>query len=138
AICGKRMHGGFWFVGGLRCFLHEHGAFFDPPMHLECAEYALQVCPFLAASKYIRRVGTAKLAHNRMPSGAAILENQEEEEALPERFGLGYTLSYRLTIISQFEKYFVVDDWRYIEWWKVGHPCDAPATGESPLVWWRE
>ena len=49
-LCGV----GFWddetnivaFIGGpLSC---EHRNFLDPPMHVACAEYAMQVCPHIA------------------------------------------------------------------------------------------
>lgn len=56
ALCGRRMREGFWFVGGPRCFMHPRGAFVDPPAHEDCARYAMQVCPYLAAPSYARRL----------------------------------------------------------------------------------
>jgi hypothetical protein len=50
-ICGHRLWRGMWFVGGPGSALHEHGAYIDPPMHKPCAEYALKVCPYLAAPR---------------------------------------------------------------------------------------
>lgn len=139
AICGKRfdrnamMHREMWFVGGSRCFLHERGAFLDPPLHLECAEYALRVCPFLAASRYMRRVDAKKLDPNNLPDGMAIVQEGFAMPRLPEIFGLGMTHRYR--VISQGSSpVFVVDDWRYLEWWRAGEPVNAPETGVAPPI----
>jgi hypothetical protein len=105
AICGKRISRGFWFVGGSRCFLHPRGAFIDPPLHLDCAEYALSVCPFLAAPSYARRI---------------------DDPGQPKRFGLGVTPQYRMQAISPSEFYLIADGWDYVEFWRGGEPCAPP------------
>jgi hypothetical protein len=61
-ICGGLLYRGRWFVGGPISAFHENGAFADPPMHTECARYALMVCPYLAAPSYARRVDDRTLA----------------------------------------------------------------------------
>jgi hypothetical protein len=48
-LCGEPMRKDVWFIGGPKCV--EHGYFYDPPMHEECARYAIQTCPHLARSK---------------------------------------------------------------------------------------
>lgn len=48
-ICGDRLARLHYFVGGELCLKHHH--FFDLGMHLECALYSLQVCPFLCMVK---------------------------------------------------------------------------------------
>lgn len=55
-ICGSALKGNRWFVGGPRSAFSVLGAYSDPPMHDECAHYALQVCPFLAAPTYTKRI----------------------------------------------------------------------------------
>jgi hypothetical protein len=45
-VCGEPLEYWLAFIGGPMCI--EQRAFGDPPMHRECAEYSLQVCPFLA------------------------------------------------------------------------------------------
>jgi hypothetical protein len=60
SVCGTKLFRGRWLVGGPLSAFHEHGAFIDPPMHSECAHYALQVCPYLAAPHYAREVGVKK------------------------------------------------------------------------------
>jgi len=60
SICGTKLFRGRWFVGGALSAFHPDGAFIDPPMHSECAHYALQVCPYLAAPRYSAEIGIAK------------------------------------------------------------------------------
>ena len=57
-ICGQKLFVPRWFVGGARAIFEEHGGYLDPPMHHECATYALRVCPYLSASDYIGRAQT--------------------------------------------------------------------------------
>lgn len=138
AICGKRFDRNpvsfkkdeMWFVGGSRCFTHQHGAFLDPPAHLECAEYALRVCPFLAAPHYSGRIDTAKLKEENLPDGMAVVRTDYMPPQLPERFGLGLCHSYRITSPNPGGVMFLVDDWRYIEWWREGERINAPDTAE--------
>lgn len=57
AICGKVMHKRHqWVVGGPGSAFHPNGAYIDTPVHEECGRYALQVCPYLAAPNYARRI----------------------------------------------------------------------------------
>jgi hypothetical protein len=65
SICGKTLFRGRWLVGGPLAAFHPDGAFIDPPMHSECAHYALQVCPYLAAPRYAGEVGLKKAAAHK-------------------------------------------------------------------------
>lgn len=61
SICGQKLLRGRWLVGGpLSAFLPE-GAYFDIPMHHECAAYALRVCPWLASPNYNKTIATKRL-----------------------------------------------------------------------------
>src|SRR5262245_64789126 len=40
-ICSGKLLRGRWFVGGPRSAFDLAGAYIDPPMHMECARYAL-------------------------------------------------------------------------------------------------
>jgi hypothetical protein len=55
-ICGSKLFRGRWFVGGPMSAFHDAGAYIDAPMHHVCMEYALQVCPYLAAPSYGKRI----------------------------------------------------------------------------------
>lgn len=48
-LCGDPMGRHIYFIGGPMCV--AHGVFHDPPMHKECAEFALRVCAHLSRSK---------------------------------------------------------------------------------------
>lgn len=139
SICGKRFDRNpvtfreeFWFVGGSRCFLHEHGAFLDPPVHYECAEYALRVCPFLAARRYSNRIDDRKLNPANMPANMALIREKGMQPALPERFGLGMTTGYEFRETQPNFGLYIADPWQYVEWWRAGEPINAPETGVSP------
>jgi hypothetical protein len=71
AICGSKLFRGRWFVGGPMSAFSERGSYIDPPLHRECAEYALMVCPYLAVPHYGRELGT-KTLKGRPLSGTAI------------------------------------------------------------------
>lgn len=52
-ICGKPLDYWIYFVGGeISCL--QTRVFPEPPMHKECVEYAVQVCPFLVNPHYRR------------------------------------------------------------------------------------
>lgn len=57
AICGQKLFRFRWFVGGPLSAFHESGCYNDTPLHHECAQFALRVCPHLAAPKYSKRIG---------------------------------------------------------------------------------
>jgi hypothetical protein len=105
--------------------MHEHGAFLDPPLHQECAEYALQVCPFLAAPSYAKRIDDKKLKPENRPDGMILVKHGNMLPDQPERFGLGMTSS--MEIISERAGYlFIPKKWEYVEFWKSGKPCNSP------------
>jgi hypothetical protein len=47
-VCGSRLGKRAWFVGGPLSAFHPAGVYNDGPVHRECMEYAMQVCPYLA------------------------------------------------------------------------------------------
>lgn len=49
AMCSKPLV--YWqaFIGGDKC--KETRLFFDPAMHIECAEFAARICPFIVGTK---------------------------------------------------------------------------------------
>lgn len=61
AICGQPLFRGRWFVGGPLSAFHPDGWYIDTGLHKECMEYALQVCPYLAAPNYSGRLDDATI-----------------------------------------------------------------------------
>ena len=50
-ICGEQLEYWMAFIGGpISC---GNRFFFDPPMHIECAEYSKLVCPYLLNPKFV-------------------------------------------------------------------------------------
>ena len=129
SICGKRIAGAPWFVGGSRCFVHERGAFVDPPVHRECGEYALRVCPFLA-TPYSGRIDDAKLSPEGLPEGMALLRLEYMQPDQPERFGFGCSANYRIVRPAPGEWLYAVFKWEYVEWWRHGARINAPSAAE--------
>lgn len=133
SICGRSLRGGFWFVGGSRAFLHERGAFLDPPVHYECGEFALQICPYLAARKFTDRTLIERLTDRQLadlPDGIKLMDHPAQYPGLPERFGFGFALGYEIG--GALRQLMSVQDWRYLEWWRAGERINAPDTGEPP------
>lgn len=76
SICGTKLFRGRWFVGGVMSAFHKQGAFIDPPMHSECAHYALLACPYVAAPRYSGEIGRKKIAANKqaLPANLVLLD----------------------------------------------------------------
>lgn len=126
AICGRRHDPLMWFVGGSRCFLHPNGGFIDPPLHLECAEYALRVCPFLAAPRYSKRIDDSKLTAENRPDDMTLVRVEYMNPNQPELFGLGAAQEMEVIKREPGDFVLVVRRWRYVEWWKNGQVVNAP------------
>ena len=121
-ICGYRLRESYWFVGGKKCFTEPNGAFLDPAMHRECAEFALQTCPYLALPSYNKRIDDRTLSPDAMPQGASIIGHVEVPDERPDVFGLGNTKSYRVVDDMPGALVIVPGPWRYVEFWRHGAP----------------
>lgn len=55
-------------------------------MHAECMRYALQVCPYLAAPKYVRRLDDAQVDPGKLPDGMLALVDSTVIPDRPELF----------------------------------------------------
>lgn len=73
-ICGGPLLRGRWLVGGPASALHPRGAYIDPPMHDECAHYALRVCPYLAAPSYGKRIDDKTLTDDGKKDAGLMLD----------------------------------------------------------------
>lgn len=111
SLCGEPMRGDVWFIGGPKCV--ENGFFYDPPMHRECALYALQTCPHLARAK-----GKYAPVPDRV-EGAALMIQGAMDDKKAEWFGLmrstGYTSGRADTgmhVIKATMPWLSVERWR--------------------------
>jgi hypothetical protein len=75
AICGNRLDREMWFVGGPASAFHPDGAYIDTPLHAECKEYALQVCPYLAAPRYAGRIDASTVDLDQLRHGQILVDH---------------------------------------------------------------
>jgi hypothetical protein len=116
-ICDGTLHRGRWLVGGPLAAFHERGAFIDPPMHHECATYALLVCPYLAAPSYSKSI--AESAVKRVNPGESYVATFVDPTTIPGR--------PKLFVLAMTVGQNIVDDlivpqrpWRQVEYWQLG------------------
>lgn len=115
-LCGQPLDRQMAFVGGP--VSHKSRFFTDLPMHRACAEYALQVCPYLAAPRFRYT--------ERLPQVQGFktqLSDQVSDER-PERFFLGITRHF---IIGQLQGEHVVRarPWDATWWWQEGRQLEG-------------
>lgn len=127
-LCGGKLTDGAWFIGGPRCFLNFNGAFLDPAMHEECARYAIQVCPYLGAPSYGKRIDDRTLSADATPAGMAIVGNAEKmPDDRPPVFGLGRCDAY--SIHPTGPQTFIMNNpgqqWEPLEFWQHGKRVDG-------------
>ena len=110
-ICGKKIESKIAFVGGPRSI--ENRLFVDLGMHKECAEYALQVCPFMAAPKfgYLECKGLKK-------GELAVISAASNTR--PTKFGLGLTSGYGVGRLVSGDIVIQATPFESVEWWVNG------------------
>lgn len=98
-ICGKKINGPVWFVGGPLSAFHPHGAYAEGPLHENCAEYALKVCPWLAVSCYMGRIDASTLytREGEDRSGGQLFTDPTQIPDRPLCFVAISTSSYKLS-----------------------------------------
>jgi hypothetical protein len=127
-LCGGKLRGDIAFVGGPVCFLSSRGAFSDPPMHAECARYAIRVCPYLAAPSYGRRIDDKTLKPEATPGGVMIREDLEVAEDRPVAFMLGTTDRFEMFLRPDGAPLFqCAGRWSDVEVWQHGQRLEGEA-----------
>lgn len=111
ALCGQPLKKRGWFVGGPLC--HENRIFLDPPMHRDCAEYALKVCPYLAMPR-----GHFSNVEKR-PAPLPITVSQMVAPERPERFMLACTDEWKLAVGNN-DPFIVASPWTEVHWYRHG------------------
>jgi len=106
-VCGMPLIGKMAFVGGPLSV--ENRIFSDAPSHVECAEYAVQVCPFLAMPNYVKRACKDGIA----------LPGQVDHK--PDRVAVYVTDGYKLVMMGDSpHRLFRANPTAAITWWKDG------------------
>lgn len=112
-LCGEPLGRHLAFIGGP--LSHQSRFFTDPPMHKDCAQYALRVCPWLAAPnmRYAEQLpqlaGVTTVVHTQMIS-----------DQRPERFFVATTRDYRLVRMPDGAVVLQAEPWEWSEWWRHG------------------
>lgn len=82
-------------------------------MHRDCATYALQVCPFLAAPKFSYR--------HAVPEGMSV--NEDVSTTRPEVFGMGVCRGFAVGSLDGVHAVLRASEFEEVLWWRNGAPA---------------
>lgn len=127
-LCGDLMGRHIFFVGGPLCI--TNGVFNDPPMHKECAQFALTVCAHLNRSKGRYNAATP------LPERVAIAVAQLSSDQKADHFALLHTTGYRVGHGSDGMTYIRANlPWLDVELWRDGAPMqEEEAAAASDIL----
>jgi len=147
-LCGKPLKvGQIWLVGGPVSSFLENGMFTTPHAHEECARYAIQVCPFLAAPNYSKLIEDKTIKPESVHDTARF-NNDQITPPRPLFFVLARTSGIKLfdPQDGSGKKYIVPRrPWKAVEFWqngkriahreaeKIARNSELPP---SQLKWW--
>lgn len=112
ALCGEPLGRHIAFVGGP--LARKNRFFTDLGMHRDCAEYALKVCPYLAAPNF-------RYAESLRPGpGVMVSVAPEVSPTRPEKFFMGITRDFAIVRGPSDTAMVHVSPWEQETWWKRG------------------
>ena len=118
-LCGQQMGKHVFFVGGPLCV--DNGLFHDPPMHKECAEFALRACAHLNRSK-----GKYSVAPRPSEPGLRVVEGAMATDQKAEWFALMHTRLFSQTHGSDGMIYIRAElPWLDVQKWRDGEPMEG-------------
>jgi hypothetical protein len=146
-LCGKPLKlGQMWFVGGAGAAFHERGLYIDPPSHEICGRFAMQVCPFIAAPNYSKRIDDRTLDPAKKHPETYIKQDQTTDPARPPYFVFARAANYRRVEVEPGLVYLQPKrPWKDVEFWERGQRIDQgratallAGTEYAPalLKWW--
>jgi hypothetical protein len=113
-LCGQPMGKTVVFVGGPPC--EKNRLFVDPPMHEECVQYAVTVCPYLSDPAHghslARPVHEGRAAVVHQPIAASARPGQER----PPRLALFHAKGYSTRILADQSVVFEVPQFTRVDW----------------------
>lgn len=147
-LCGKPLKiGQMWLIGGPISSFLEDGMFAAPPAHEECARYAVQVCPYIAASNYSKLI-EAKTLEIEAVHDTLDVHVDQMKPLRPLYFALARTSGIKLieTHDGSGRKHILPRrPWKEVEFWQNGKRIDRwqaekiAETSDLPpsqLKWW--
>lgn len=122
-VCGDRLGAYKCFVGGPASAFHPEGRYFDGPVHQDCGEFALRVCPYLALLSFARRIGTKTLRPGSVPEGAILVsEDRTVHAPQPAVFVLASCKRFK---IDTRLRYIPERPWAEVRFFRAGQEIDA-------------
>jgi hypothetical protein len=121
-MCGQPLGRHLYFIGGDLCVVNR--LFLDPPMHKDCAVYALQACPHLANHK-------GRFNTSAYPTGPfTVVESAIASDVKCDWFALMHTGSYTYGRTSVTNPNLVIraGEWFDVEKWRDGAPMKTTTT----------
>jgi hypothetical protein len=112
AICGRPLPYWLWFLGGPMCLANR--IFGDGPMHRDCMDYALQVCPYLTHATMEYGIVKDPTFMDRVDD--AITGDPNVITRRPERILLLRTRGYTLVMQTGGKPAFRVDAPVEVQW----------------------
>lgn len=125
-LCGERLGAHKWFAGGPCSALHPAGAYNDGPMHRECAQYALKVCPYLSrANAWSKRIDSKTIKPGTL--NAAIVF--QDPTMFPDQPAV-FTLADCATYTHRAGRFHPARPWREVQFWRDGLQLTPQAARE--------
>lgn len=147
-LCGKPLKPGqIWLIGGPGSSFMDDGMYIDPFAHEDCARYAVQVCPFLAAPSYARRVEGRTLKQRDAHEGVELHDNKIAPPR-PLFFVLACTTDFSLVDSHDGSGHRYIlprRPWAHVEFWRDSAPitqgearqlAEADGFAREDLKWW--
>lgn len=124
AICGKKLGADKWLVGGPGSAFHPHGAYIDTPTHYQCLEYALQVCPYLAAPNYTKRIDASNIKPEDKVDNLLFQDPTSDPSRVPFFVAIHIT-GFTVTRPGVNQRYLIANkDYLAVEFWNDGIKLD--------------
>lgn len=111
-LCGEPLGRHKAFIGGPKS--HESRLFTDLAMHRDCARYAVQVCPYLAAPRFKY---SEQLAQH---DGYIVSKTDIVSTTRPDKFCVAITTGYRVRVAPDNTPVLEAEPWHSTEWWCQG------------------
>lgn len=115
-VCGEKLGTNVCFVAGPMCGINRTSS--EPPLHVDCARWSAQNCPFLSNPRMVRRedelINNANLAE--MAAGCAISRN-------PGVTMLWVTRQYEIFRDHNNKPLIHMGEPESVEWYRCGKPA---------------
>lgn len=118
SVCGEKLSGDSWLIGGPKSAFHPNGAYIDVPVHKECGVFSLQNCPYMAYTKYSAKTPLGLLGYE--VDGMKLYNPTLDQNRL-EYFVFIKISSYTVKVVSHYERFiYPKRPYLEIEYWKDG------------------